>query len=131
MTAQQSHVAPPPADDVPAVVLISASWAEPSRPAPTVLTELSRRWGSSAHTLLVEDPDDDLLDQWDVQMLPTWMRFTPRALLDDESGLCVAQLTGTGPRGEPLVLEGPWTLSHRRSGALPKHVVDADFGPNT
>lgn len=120
-----------PAADVPAVVLISASWAGPSRPAPTVLTELSRRWGSCAHTILVEDPDDELLDQWDVQMLPTWMRFAPRALLDGEGALCVARLTGTGPGGEPLELEGPWTLTRRRSGALPKHAVDTEFGPDS
>lgn len=128
MNAEHSDAAPP-ARDVPAVVLVSARWAVPSRPAPTVLTELSRRWGDSVHTLLVEDPDDELLESWDVQMLPTWLRFTRGTPLEDEEALCVAQLTGSGPGAEAVTLEGPWTLRHRRSGALPKHVVDTEFGP--
>lgn len=112
-----------------AVVLLSAQWAGPSGPAPTVLKELSRRWGTSVHAVLVEDPDDELLELWDVDMLPTWLRFTPGEPLDDEETLTVTHLRGASPGGEGLHLEGPWTLTHRRSGALPKHVVETEFGP--
>lgn len=62
-------------DDVPVVVLVSASWAGPSRPAPTVLRELGRRWGTAVHTLLVEDPSEEVLDALRVDVVPTWLRF--------------------------------------------------------
>lgn len=128
---------------VPVLVLLSADWAGPSRPAPTLLRELARRWGSSMHTLLVEDPDDGILDRWQVEHLPTWLRFVPA----DEGGadeplghegpegdegaahVVEAELRGLSPRGEESLLPGPWRLDVRRSGALPKHVVDAELGP--
>lgn len=111
-----------------AVVLVSAQWAGPSGPAPTVLKELSRRWGASVHAVLVENPDDELLDHLDVKALPTWLRFSPGEPLDDEERLTVAHLRGTAPDGQVLFLDGPWILTHRRSGALPKHVIEAEFG---
>lgn len=112
-----------------AVVLVSAQWAGPSGPAPTVLRELSRRWGGSVHVLLLEEPDDELLDAWAVDMLPTWLRFAHGGPLDDEADLIVSRLQGASPAGEAVVLDGPWRLVHRRTGALPKHVVDDEFGP--
>lgn len=71
------HSVPPRGELVPAVVLFSAPWAGPSRPAPTVLRELARRWGPSMHTLLVEDPSEEDLDRWGVDVLPTWFRLLP------------------------------------------------------
>lgn len=183
-------------DQVPVLVLLSADWAGPSRPAPTLLRELSRRWGPSMRTLLLEDPDDELLDRWEVEHLPTWLRFVPEGreagrdhgdvghpLGDGENDHRVAPtgrdrgdaldlgsqrprdadgspgtsdsasapasaagsdaarlvlgtvlreeaLTGRAPGGEEITHPGPWRLSHRRSGALPKHVVDAELGPD-
>lgn len=122
----------------PVVVLVSSSWAGPSRPAPTVLRELSRRWGHSVHTMLIEDPTDEILETLQIEHLPTWMRFvpghpsegvTPQEEEGNGAALDVTELRGTGIGGEALSLEGPWTLTHRRSGALPKHVIDAEFGP--
>lgn len=119
----------------PVVVLLSASWAGPSRPAPTVLRELSRRWGSRILALLVEEPDNDVLEQLSVDVLPTWLKFRlgdPTSPLGDaEEGLAVPTLRGVAPNGEVLVLEGPWTLTRRRTGALAKHVVETEFGPNS
>lgn len=183
-------------DPVPVLVLLSADWAGPSRPAPTLLTELSRRWGASMRTLLLEDPDDELLDRWEIEHLPTWLRFVPESSTavpdqedvesaggDGESGhraastdrdradalaadarpvpaldvstgtndrapapvpaaasdtarllegtaLRETSLSGRTPGGEEITLPGPWRLSHRRSGALPKHAVEAELGPD-
>lgn len=118
----------------PVVVLVSASWAAPSRPAPTVLRELSTRWGSEILTLLVEDPEDEVLEQWNVDVLPTWLRFRPGVpqapLHEGQEILSVPALSGLAPAGEQVVLEGPWTLTHRRTGALAKHEVDTEFGPH-
>ena len=126
--AQQRADGPPDAsrhaERVPVLVLVSADWAAPSRPAPTLLRELSRRWGSSMQCLLLEDPEDAFLDRWEIEHLPTWLRF----VADDEGGE-QSDLHGLTPGGEELVLDGPWRLTHRRSGALPKHVVDAELGP--
>ena len=51
-----------------------------------------------------------------------------RFVTDDVDGE-QSELHGLTPGGEELVLGGPWRLTHRRSGALPKHVVDAELGP--
>ncbi|GAA4519947.1 hypothetical protein GCM10023160_04500 [Brachybacterium paraconglomeratum] len=119
----------------PVVVLVSAPWAGPSRPAPTVLRELGRRWGSRVLTLLVEDPEDEVLQQWEVDVLPTWLRFrhgVPAASQEGTEGLLtVPSLSGQAPTGERLVLNGPWTLTRRRSGALAKHDVESEFGPDS
>lgn len=119
----------------PVVVLVSAPWAGPSRPAPTVLRELGRRWGSRVLTLLVEDPEDEVLQQWEVDVLPTWLRFrrgVPEASQEStEDRLTVPSLSGQAPTGERLVLNGPWTLTRRRVGALAKHDVESEFGPDS
>lgn len=143
---------------VPVLVLLSAEWAGPSRPAPTLLRELARRWGPRMDALLIEDPDDEILDRWSVTHLPTWLRFAPaegsarvtgggataetatEAPLDSPppagggtdgaEHLVEDVLRGDSPGGEELALPGPWILTHRRSGALPKHVVEAELGPS-
>lgn len=200
----EGRVAPEPSAMPPGdrprtvVVLVSASWAGPSRPAPTVLRELSRRWGGEPAALLIEDPADALLESWQVEHLPTWLAFrrvpdrqTPSAAGDrieaadrtkardrteakdrtgswDQRGdgpaqatddaapgspegadtpaaavgephagtstgsgvpLVLTGLEGTTPTGERLSLPGRWQMVRRRSGALPKHVVEAEFGP--
>ncbi|HEX7353127.1 hypothetical protein [Brachybacterium sp.] len=147
------------AEMVPAVVLFSAPWAGPSRPAPTVLRELARRWGSTTHALLFEDPSEKDLDRWGVDVLPTWFRLLPAdtawtgvepkaaaTASDGQAGLgdatapestagtpqslILSELSGHGPDGAEVHLPGPWTVVHRREGAQPKHVVDTEFGPN-
>jgi hypothetical protein len=126
-------------------------------------------------TLLVEDPDDALLDRWEIEHLPTWLRFlpasasaedaparttnrahvlapgrAPAAGSGEESHAAAGKasagpdaeepegrrpelhedaLHGRTPEGATVTLPGPWTLTHRRTGALPKHVVDAELGP--
>lgn len=118
-----ASVAETEADDR-VVVLVSADWAGPSRPAPTVLRELARRWGEGRRTLLIEDPDDAVLDQLQVNVLPTWLLCAP-----GEGPQTIPELSGTTGSGEDAVWEGPWQVLHRRDGALPKHAVDAEFGP--
>lgn len=116
----------------PVVVVVSAPWAGPSRPAPTVLRELGRRWGAAARVLIVEDPSEELLERWGIDVLPTWLRFQPSSGADGERSdeeLLLPELTGTDLEGALVTLEGPWLLQHRRTGAQPKHVIDAEFGP--
>lgn len=118
---------------VPVVVLLSADWAGPSRPAPTLLQELTRRWGAAMHTILLEDPGDEILDRWEVTHLPTWLRFVPAEaahVSSDTGALREETLHGQSPGGAELTLPGPWVLTHRRSGGLPKHVVESEFGPD-
>ena len=88
--------------------------------------------------MLIEDPSDEVLAALRVENLPTWMRFVPEpaagltpAAESGETDLRVAELTGTSMSGQPLSLAGPWVLTHGRSGALPKHVIDAEFGPSS
>jgi hypothetical protein len=116
-------------EHAPVVVLVSAPWAGPSRPAPTVLRELARRWGESVQTLLAEDPDEAVLDQLHVSVLPTWLRFVRADAGAEKGAFCVPELTGRGPDGQEVTLPGPWRLAHERTGALPKHEVDREFGP--
>lgn len=115
-----------------AVVLVTADWAGPAKPAATILRELSRRWGEAVHAVLLQDADDALLDLLDVEVVPTWLRFVGRSQeeLEETSGLWVPELRGATVSGESVVLPGPWALTHRRSGALPKHVVAEEFGPS-
>src|SRR5690625_4097451 len=68
--AMTARVTPEPGAR-PVVVLISVTWAGPSRPAPTVLRELSRRWGREIREVLLEDPDDEVLDQLEIELGPT------------------------------------------------------------
>ena len=144
--ASEPSSAPPVDGPQTVVVLVSASWAGPSRPAPTVLRELARRWGGTPTALLVEDPDDALLERWQVEHLPTWIACrrmeegqTPVGADEEESpsvtptegaAPCVLTgLEGCTPTGDPLSLPGRWQVVRRHSGALPKHVVEAEFGP--
>ncbi|ASK65815.1 hypothetical protein CFK39_08190 [Brachybacterium avium] len=115
------------------LVLVSAPWAGPARPAPTVLRELARRWGSAIQVLLVEDPTDELLEHYCVDVLPTWLQFVLGAGEADtghtQERLILQELHGTDLAGEDVSVAGPWKLVHRRTGAQPKHVIDAEFGP--
>lgn len=123
-------VVPVPAP--PVVVVVSAPWAGPSRPAPTVLRELGRRWGDAVQVLLVEDPTEELLEQWRIDVLPTWLRFRLGEAAEgerDDAGLLLSDLTGCDREGNQISLHGPWRLELRREGAQPKHVIDAEFGP--
>lgn len=113
------------------VALISATWAGPSRPAPTVLTELSRRWGGEIRVVLLEDPSDEVLDQLEITLVPTWVRLeaAASATASRPGTMRELEITGTGTDGQALLLTGPWLETHRRTGALPKHLIDAEFGP--
>lgn len=124
-----------------ALVLVSADWSLPSRPAPTVLRELARRPGPPVRALLIEDPERDALDALGVSVLPTWMVLAPvsgsgasdasagragETRLDALDGdVVLTDLVGNDPGGEPLRLEGPWRVLRRSEGALPKHAVAA------
>ncbi|WP_422116057.1 hypothetical protein [Brachybacterium sp. UNK5269] len=81
-------------------------------------------------TLLIEDPDDAALEQLRVTVLPTWLRFVAADADPETDAVCVPELRGRGGGGEELVLPGPWRLDHERTGALPKHEVDREFGPD-
>lgn len=148
------------------VVLVSATWAGPSRPAPTVLRELQRRWGTRVDAVLIEDPDDAVIDALRIEIVPTWLRLEPapdeaisdstapagqnqpsqqRSLAhrDERSGSTRAEGGGPVPRpaamrleveavsplGGTLTIAGAWVETHRRTGALPKHLIDHEFGP--
>lgn len=62
-----------------AVLLVTAAWCIPCRPAPTLLRELARRWSGDVHPVLLEDPSDAQLDEWGISVLPTWLRLEPAA----------------------------------------------------
>ena len=84
-----------------------------------------------------------LFRSWKIDALPTWLRFQPgvepaRRAVETRGGddgpedpLVVPELRGVGPDGAPLTLPGPWTLTRRRTGAQPKHVIEAEFGPHS
>lgn len=61
------------------VLLVTAAWCIPCRPAPTLLRELARRWSGDVHPVLLEDPSDAQLDEWGISVLPTWLRLEPAA----------------------------------------------------
>jgi hypothetical protein len=117
---------------IPALVLVTADWAGPAKPARTVLRELSRRWGDAVLAVLVENPEPENLEQLDVDVVPTWLLFEPaeERCTPDASVMIVEELRGSTLSEEALHLPGPWKLVHRRSGALPKHVVAEEFGPD-
>ena len=128
----EAHPGAAPVPARPVVAVVSAPWAGPSRPAPTVLRELGRRWGDAVQVLLVEDPTEDLLASWGIDVLPTWLRFRPGGAVDgghDGPGLVLSELAGCDLEGNQVALRGPWHLELRREGAQPKHVIDAEFGP--
>ncbi len=114
------------------MVLVSAPWAGPARPGPTVLRELGRRWGTAVRVLLVEDPSEQFLEECSVEMLPNWLKLVPvtgASSAADSEEMILGALTGTDLTGDEVTLPGPWRLVHRRTGAQPKHVIDAEFGP--
>lgn len=144
------------------LVLVTASWCAPARPAVTILRELSRRWGPARTAVHLLDPEPARLDALGVEVLPTWLLLehagpgNPSAAPDtsdqpsppdapdapDAPGaersttgrtavhrtVCDSTLLPT-PTGERIELRGSWTELHRRTGALPKHVIDEEFGP--
>lgn len=181
----------PPSEPGVAVVLVTADWAGPARPAATVLRELSRRWGDAAIALVVDASQDAMLDLLGVDVVPTWLRFirvvdhvidvppsaddadprratgtatavastgppapntecsaegtaaahagaiaggTAEGLAESPAGseeqLIVRDLPVASSTGEQTVLAGTWKLTTRRRGALPKHEVAHDFGPD-
>ena len=69
-----AEIESPSAPDV-AVVLVTADWAGPARPAETVLRELSRRWGDTVRAVVVDASQDEMLDLLSVDVVPTWLRF--------------------------------------------------------
>lgn len=87
--------------------------------------------------LIVEDPSDAVLDAWSIEVLPTWLRFVPAPSEPSEGAadailpIRLDELTGHSPDGELTTLLGPWSLVHRRTGAQPKHIVEAEFGPES
>lgn len=131
MTDPGGDLDPDPGAEV-AVLLVSAQWSTPARPAATVLRELARRWGSSVLSLLLEDADEDMLDRLGVETIPTWLRLTKsasRGSTADPSVTVVHDLSAADVLGHEVVLSGAWQITHRRSGAIPKHVVAEVFGP--
>lgn len=117
----------------PVVVLISAAWAGPSRPAPTALRELSRRWAGDVRTVLLEEPGSEAIDQLDISLVPTWIRLEPAHshAAGQQGMLRDLEISGMAADGQDLILTGQWVETHRRTGALPKHVIDAEFGPQS
>lgn len=141
------------------LVLVTASWCAPARPAVTILRELSRRWGPDRTAVHLLDPEPALLDALGVEVLPTWLLLEhagpgdPSAAPDtsaqpsppDAPDAPEAERSTTGrtavhrtvcdstllrtPTGERIELRGSWTELHRRTGALPKHIIDEEFGP--
>src|SRR5699024_1578474 len=80
---------------------------------------------------LLEDPDDEVLDQLEIELVPTWVRLeAPHSDAVARPGTVRdLELSGTGLDGQGLFLTGAWLETHRRTGALPKHVIDTEFGP--
>lgn len=133
MTVPGGDLDPDPGNEV-AVLLVSAHWSTPARPAATVLRELARRWGSSVLSLLLEDADEDILDQLGIETIPTWLRLTRRSTQGSTVGHAMTQvrdLSATDVLGNEVVLSGTWQITDRRSGAMPKHMVAELFGPPT
>lgn len=180
-----------PSEPGVAVVLVTADWAGPARPAATVLRELSRRWGDAVLAVVVDASQDAMLDLLGVDVVPTWLRFnrvvdhvidvpssadeadprratgtatavastglpalgaensaeatadvsaeataggTAEGLAESPAGseeqLIVRDLPVASSTGVQTVLTGIWKLTTRRRGALPKHEVARDFGPD-
>lgn len=133
MTAPGGGLDPDPGTEV-AVLLVSARWSTPARPAATVLRELARRWGSSVLSLELEDAGEDMLDRLGVETIPTWLRLTKSSTQGspaDSAVTPVRDLIATDVLGNEVVLSGPWQITRRRSGAMPKHMVAELFGPPT
>lgn len=115
--------------DRTAVVLVTAAWCGPCLPAPTVLRELDRRWGGAAHAVLIEDAPEEVLDQLAIEVLPVWLQLAPVDPGADGASPEARDLVGNSSDGSGVRLCGEWAITERYDGALPKHVVDARFGP--
>lgn len=116
------------------LVLVTAPWAPPARPAARVLTELQRRWNPARVRALTVVSAPETLDLLDVDRVPTWIVLGPaaadaahhdahpRAVVSvgsQETGLRCQDV-----RGSTVQLRGEW-LEHRRVvGAVPKHEID-------
>lgn len=59
------------------IAVVGAPWATPSAPAPVVIQELQRRWGEDALGIILDGEDDDVLEQLEIDLLPTWIRWEP------------------------------------------------------
>lgn len=93
-----------------AVVLITADWCAPARPAPTVLRELSARWGEALETFHIRNPDDDVLTALGVTSLPTWLLLR---IGDSSPGSGTTAATAL-PSGSPSAAEPtPWNGAER------------------
>lgn len=132
------------------ILLVTASWCLPCRPARTLLAELQRRWGDRVLPVILDvDTADPKLDGFAVAELPTWIVLRPVGTSRDASGPHVEQLKGTstdaGSSGRhctgesldetPLLLRGEWRETARRVGAAPKleilALVGDDHGAET
>lgn len=107
-------MAPVADGDSPAVVLIlcAAPWALPSRPAPTVVQELGRGWGTTVHTIVLNPPTQSQREHLDVDAFPTWFVCLPASPQEEGSD----QLASVG-------FASGWRVHDRRVGAMPKHAV--------
>ncbi|MCS6711855.1 thioredoxin family protein [Brachybacterium sp. EF45031] len=74
------------------IVLVTAPWCVPCRPAATVMRELARRH-PEVQGVVISDPPEDLADALGVEVIPTWLRLELRA-------------GGDGPAGEHDVAGG-------------------------
>src|SRR5690625_2426181 len=72
-----------------------------------------------------------VLDQLEIELVPTWVRLeAPHSDAVPRPGTVRdLEISGTGLDGQGLFLTGAWLETHRRTGALPKHVIDTEFGP--
>jgi hypothetical protein len=118
------------------LVLVTAAWSLPARPATTALRELAPRWGGDIHPL-VADARPDVLDLLHVESVPTWIFLRPApegepAATPEQghvrrsipSGICVHTADGQETTLDP----GDWEELDRFVGALPKVEIDRRFG---
>lgn len=132
MTIADGDLDPDPRPEV-AVVLVTSEWAAPARPAATVLRELARRWGPSVHALSLDDASDEVLELLEIENVPTWLQLRRAGSEEgprNSTAQAISDLRAADLAGDHVVLSGIWMLTHRRTGALPKHIVAEEFGPN-
>lgn len=109
-----------------AVVLITADWCAPARPAPTILRELSVRWGGAIETVHLHNPEDQVLTALRVTALPTWLLLRP----GDGSAGSDASAAATLRPGSPSAPELAPPDSTDRAAALPEQFQDPDSAPS-
>jgi thiol-disulfide isomerase/thioredoxin len=59
------------------IILVTASWCLPCRPARTLLRELQARWGTRYRGLVLEDSPAWVLERLEVEEIPTWLCVIP------------------------------------------------------